>query len=168
MSCLEACGQKGSQHCVCVSVPQNLHVYISEHEHFTDFNASSALFWEQPGLVYGDWTSGDNADGCYEHFAELDVPEVGPRELWVRGCTTAPCASWTPNAIQVAPPVWRAGFGRKVWLLPFRNLFWLCWFGGPHPAVPRSESWLCIQWSVVVGTRGGRRDWGSSPYWPYI
>ncbi|KAM5209896.1 putative lipid scramblase CLPTM1 isoform 1-T1 [Hipposideros larvatus] len=53
----------------------NLHVYISEHEHFTDFNATSALFWEQHDLVYGDWTSGENSDGCYEHFAELDIPQ---------------------------------------------------------------------------------------------
>ncbi|XP_030400249.1 cleft lip and palate transmembrane protein 1 isoform X3 [Gopherus evgoodei] len=36
----------------------DLHVYISEHEHFTDFNVTSALFWEQRDLVYGDWTSG--------------------------------------------------------------------------------------------------------------
>ncbi|XP_053771279.1 putative lipid scramblase CLPTM1 [Desmodus rotundus] len=53
----------------------NLHVYISEHEHFTDFNATSALFWEQHDLVYGDWTSGENSDGCYQHFAELDIPQ---------------------------------------------------------------------------------------------
>ncbi|XP_053866069.1 putative lipid scramblase CLPTM1 isoform X1 [Malaclemys terrapin pileata] len=53
----------------------DLHVYISEHEHFTDFNVTSALFWEQRDLVYGDWTSGENADGCYERYAELDVPE---------------------------------------------------------------------------------------------
>ena len=52
-------------------------MYISEHEHFTDFNATSALFWEQHDLVYGDWTSGENSDGCYEHFAELDIPQVG-------------------------------------------------------------------------------------------
>uniref|UniRef100_H9G8F4 CLPTM1 regulator of GABA type A receptor forward trafficking n=1 Tax=Anolis carolinensis TaxID=28377 RepID=H9G8F4_ANOCA len=53
----------------------DLHVYISEHEHFTDFNATSALFWEQRDLVYGDWSSGENSDGCYEHYAELDIPE---------------------------------------------------------------------------------------------
>ncbi|CAM4671142.1 unnamed protein product [Lepidochelys olivacea] len=53
----------------------DLHVYISEHEHFTDFNVTSALFWEQRDLVYGDWTSGENADGCYERYAELDIPE---------------------------------------------------------------------------------------------
>ncbi|XP_066495096.1 putative lipid scramblase CLPTM1 [Tiliqua scincoides] len=53
----------------------DLHVYISEHEHFTDFNATSALFWEQRDLVYGDWTSGENFDGCYEHYSELEIPE---------------------------------------------------------------------------------------------
>lgn len=53
-------------------------MYISEHEHFTDFNVTSALFWEQHDLVYGDWTSGENSDGCYEHFAELDIPQVSP------------------------------------------------------------------------------------------
>lgn len=57
--------------------PQDLHVYISEHEHFTDFNATSALFWEQRDLVYGDWTGGENFDGCYEHYSELEIPEVG-------------------------------------------------------------------------------------------
>ena len=49
------------------------------HEHLTDFNATSALFWEQQDLVYGDWTSGENSDGCYEHFAELDIPQVRVR-----------------------------------------------------------------------------------------
>ncbi|NWT21363.1 CLPT1 protein, partial [Vireo altiloquus] len=53
----------------------DLYVYISEHEHFTDFNLSSALFWEKRDLVYGDWTSGENSDGCYQHFGELDIPQ---------------------------------------------------------------------------------------------
>lgn len=69
---------------------QNLHVYIAEHEHFTDFNATSALFWEQHDLVYGDWTSGENSDGCYEHFAELDISQVGTAPgFWPRG--------WSPH-----------------------------------------------------------------------
>uniref|UniRef100_A0A8B9ZWN0 CLPTM1 regulator of GABA type A receptor forward trafficking n=1 Tax=Anas zonorhyncha TaxID=75864 RepID=A0A8B9ZWN0_9AVES len=55
--------------------PQDLYVYISEHEHFTDFNVSSALFWQKRDLVYGDWTSGDNADGCYEHYGEVDISQ---------------------------------------------------------------------------------------------
>ncbi|KAG8143534.1 putative Cleft lip and palate associated transmembrane protein [Naja naja] len=53
----------------------DLHVFISEHEHFTDFNTTSALFWEQRDLVYGDWASGENSDGCYEHYTELEIPE---------------------------------------------------------------------------------------------
>ncbi|NWZ88495.1 CLPT1 protein, partial [Poecile atricapillus] len=43
--------------------------------HFTDFNLSSALFWEKRDLVYGDWTSGENSDGCYEHFGEVDISQ---------------------------------------------------------------------------------------------
>ncbi|MGH0181840.1 UNVERIFIED_CONTAM: hypothetical protein FKN15_008126 [Acipenser sinensis] len=54
---------------------QDLHVYISESEHFTDFNNTEALLWGQTDLVYGDWSSGENGDGCYEHYQELDVPE---------------------------------------------------------------------------------------------
>lgn len=65
-------------------------MYISEHEHFTDFNATSALFWEQQDLVYGDWTSGENSDGCYEHFAELDIPQVGTASGFrLHGCWTS-------------------------------------------------------------------------------
>ncbi|NXH18327.1 CLPT1 protein, partial [Bucco capensis] len=53
----------------------DLYVYISEHEHFTDFNVSSALFWQQRDLVYGDWTSGENSDGCYEHYGEVEISQ---------------------------------------------------------------------------------------------
>ncbi|NXP46396.1 CLPT1 protein, partial [Heliornis fulica] len=53
----------------------DLYVYISEHEHFTDFNVTSALFWQKRDLVYGDWTSGENADGCYEHYGEVDISQ---------------------------------------------------------------------------------------------
>ncbi|NXI41414.1 CLPT1 protein, partial [Galbula dea] len=53
----------------------DLYVYISEHEHFTDFNVSSALFWQKRDLVYGDWTSGENADGCYQHSGEVDISQ---------------------------------------------------------------------------------------------
>ncbi|XP_069500727.1 putative lipid scramblase CLPTM1 [Ambystoma mexicanum] len=53
----------------------DLHVFISEREHFTDFNDTSRLFWEQRDLVYGDWASGENRDGCYEHYSDVDIPE---------------------------------------------------------------------------------------------
>lgn len=53
----------------------DLHVFISESEQFTDFNDTSRLFWEQQDLVYGDWASGENKDGCYEHYSEVYIPE---------------------------------------------------------------------------------------------
>jgi hypothetical protein len=76
-------------------------VYISEHEHFTDFNATSALFWEQHDLVYGDWTSGENADGCYEHFAELDIPQVGSSWPWpaAGGPSLGQPHLWLPGSV---------------------------------------------------------------------
>lgn len=74
-------------------------MYISEHEHFTDFNATSALFWEQHDLVYGDWTSGENSDGCYEHFAELDIPQVGAAPGFFRLPVPPPSAGSRPGAV---------------------------------------------------------------------
>lgn len=56
---------------------QDLYIYLSENEVFTDFNNTEALFWYQQDLVYGDWTTGDSGDGCYEHYQELDLSEVG-------------------------------------------------------------------------------------------
>lgn len=53
----------------------DLHVFLSEKEHFTEFNSSADLFWEQRDLVYGDWSSGENGDGCYEQYSEISVPE---------------------------------------------------------------------------------------------
>uniref|UniRef100_A0A8B9HEM0 CLPTM1 regulator of GABA type A receptor forward trafficking n=1 Tax=Astyanax mexicanus TaxID=7994 RepID=A0A8B9HEM0_ASTMX len=53
----------------------DLYVYISENEVFSDFNNTEALFWFQRDLVYGDWTTGEGGDGCYEHYQELDTPE---------------------------------------------------------------------------------------------
>lgn len=51
-------------------------MYLSENEAFSDFNSTEALFWFQRDLVYGDWTTGEAGDGCYEHYLELDTPEV--------------------------------------------------------------------------------------------
>ncbi|XP_059806898.1 putative lipid scramblase CLPTM1 [Hypanus sabinus] len=53
----------------------DLRVYISEKEHFTEFNNSVPLFWELPDLVYGDWTSGESGTGCYEHYGEIETTE---------------------------------------------------------------------------------------------
>ncbi|XP_004917023.1 cleft lip and palate transmembrane protein 1 isoform X2 [Xenopus tropicalis] len=53
----------------------DLRVYLSEKESFTEFNSSSLVFWEQRDLVYGDWSSGANGDGCYEQYSDIQVPE---------------------------------------------------------------------------------------------
>ena len=73
---------------------QDLYVYISEHEHFTDFNVSSALFWQKRDLVYGDWSSGENADGCYQHYGEVDISQVGRGVGW-----KGPERSWKPRMV---------------------------------------------------------------------
>lgn len=51
-------------------------MYVSQEEVFSDFNNTEALFWYHRDLVYGDWTTGENGDGCYEHYKEMDIPEV--------------------------------------------------------------------------------------------
>ncbi|XP_063287777.1 putative lipid scramblase CLPTM1 isoform X1 [Pelobates fuscus] len=53
----------------------DLHVFLSESEVFTEFNSTTALIWEQRDLVYGDWSSGENGDGCYEQNSEVVIPE---------------------------------------------------------------------------------------------
>lgn len=62
---------------------QDLYVYISEEEVFSDFNNTESLFWFHRDLVYGDWTMGENGDGCYEHYKELDIPEVRQKDVCV-------------------------------------------------------------------------------------
>lgn len=52
----------------------DLHVFLSESEVFTEFNSTAALIWEQRDLVYGDWSSGENGDGCYEQNSEVNIP----------------------------------------------------------------------------------------------
>lgn len=51
-------------------------MYLSPDEVFTDFNNTEALFWYHRDLVYGDWTIGEDGDGCYEHHKEMEIPEV--------------------------------------------------------------------------------------------
>ncbi|KAG7278354.1 hypothetical protein CRUP_024599 [Coryphaenoides rupestris] len=54
----------------------DFYVYISQDEVFSDFNNTEALFWFHRDLVYGDWSTGENGDGCYEHFRDMDIPEA--------------------------------------------------------------------------------------------
>lgn len=51
-------------------------MYVSQEEVFSGFNNTEALFWYHRDLVYGDWTTGENGDGCYEHYQEMEIPEV--------------------------------------------------------------------------------------------
>lgn len=48
----------------------DLYVYINEQERFNDF--SSNPVWFKEDLVYGDWTSGNDGDGC--HTKSLTLP----------------------------------------------------------------------------------------------
>ena len=34
------------------------------------------LLWKQTGLIYGDWTSGPEGDGCFSHSLQLETTEV--------------------------------------------------------------------------------------------
>ena len=51
-------------------------MYLSEDETFSDFDNEEALIWKKTGLVYGDWTSGDNRDGSYQKSMQFDTPQV--------------------------------------------------------------------------------------------
>ena len=64
---------------------QDLYVYISQDEVFSDFNNTEALFWFHRDLIYGDWNMGEDGDGCYEHYRDLDIPEVRRRRLQYGG-----------------------------------------------------------------------------------
>ncbi|XP_033734094.1 cleft lip and palate transmembrane protein 1 homolog [Pecten maximus] len=54
----------------------DLFVYISLQEEFTDFNNPQSLFWQQKGLMYGDWTSGVDGDGSFVQSGQIPTPEV--------------------------------------------------------------------------------------------
>ena len=55
---------------------QDLYVYVSEDEEFSDFKNENALFWVEKGLVYGDWESGPNGDGSYTMSGHVEASEV--------------------------------------------------------------------------------------------
>ena len=56
---------------------QDLRVYISEEETFTQFNDSQYLFWEIEDIEYGDWIGGPNGDGTFELDSGIEATEVG-------------------------------------------------------------------------------------------
>lgn len=53
----------------------DLYVYLSEDKVFGSFNDSTSLIWSKTGLVYGDWYSGEDADGTYSFTTSVSVSE---------------------------------------------------------------------------------------------
>lgn len=53
----------------------DLHVYLSESYDHADFENPESLIWFQPGLVYGDWSSGADGDGTYVHHKQIKASE---------------------------------------------------------------------------------------------
>ncbi|XP_076056707.1 putative lipid scramblase CLPTM1 isoform X2 [Oratosquilla oratoria] len=53
----------------------SLYAYISESEHFMNFKDPGALVWFQEDLVYGDWTSGPEEDGIWDHSVTIPTSE---------------------------------------------------------------------------------------------
>ena len=66
-------------------IQQDMWVYISEDEFFTDFNDSKSLFWEMNHLIYGDWVMGENDDGTFQHSGTVEATEVCV--LWTFLCS---------------------------------------------------------------------------------
>lgn len=54
----------------------DVHCYISESEHFSNFADENALLWHKTDLVYGDWTVGENGDGTYEFTTSFKTSEA--------------------------------------------------------------------------------------------
>lgn len=48
----------------------DLYCYVSEKEYFRTFEDNS-LVWKHTGLTYGDWYSGDDADGTHTHALNI-------------------------------------------------------------------------------------------------
>jgi hypothetical protein len=51
----------------------DMYFYVSEDFIFNSFNEPPA--WLQIGLIYGDWSSGENKDGCYSHSIVVKASE---------------------------------------------------------------------------------------------
>ncbi|KAF2904951.1 hypothetical protein ILUMI_01232 [Ignelater luminosus] len=51
-----------------------LYIYLTDNQVHNSFDPEN-LFWTQPDLVYGDWTSGKGSDGVYAFESEFPVTE---------------------------------------------------------------------------------------------
>ena len=55
---------------------QDMYIYVSEQEEFTDFKNDESLFWQKKGLTYGDWKSGPNGDGSFLKSGQIHASEA--------------------------------------------------------------------------------------------
>jgi len=78
----------------------DLYVYLSESEEFHGFKDPSSLVWTKKGLVYGDWYSGNDADGCYSFSTSLPTSERlrNNGSIYMHSYIVAPGKSPDPSA----------------------------------------------------------------------
>ena len=55
---------------------QELYVFLSEDENFTDFHNTDKLIWCLDDIMFGSWSDGPNRDGSRLLSSVLNVPEV--------------------------------------------------------------------------------------------
>ena len=55
---------------------QDMYVFISEKQHFSEFSSKSALFWFEEELQYGDWVGGPSGDGSFSKSGQIEISEV--------------------------------------------------------------------------------------------
>lgn len=53
----------------------DLYLYASEDYDNVNFTSPSSLLWYQPNLEYGDWESGQTADGVYTHHTKIKASD---------------------------------------------------------------------------------------------
>uniref|UniRef100_A0A5S6QK76 Cleft lip and palate transmembrane protein 1 n=1 Tax=Trichuris muris TaxID=70415 RepID=A0A5S6QK76_TRIMR len=80
-------------------MPMDVHVYLSEDEHFADFSVPQALFLKLENIAYGDWNAGASGDGSAFYSASIPCPP-GVRNngsLFMHVFVTK--SGWSPNPL---------------------------------------------------------------------
>lgn len=60
---------------------QDLWVFLSESEDFTEFTDMSKLYWHQTDLMYGAWYDGPNKDGTFVQNTTVILSKVGTLDV---------------------------------------------------------------------------------------
>jgi len=78
----------------------DLYVYLSENQEFNGFKDPSALVWTKKGLIYGDWYSGNDGDGCYSFSTSFPTSERlrNNGSIYMHSYIVAPGKSPDPSA----------------------------------------------------------------------